>query len=89
MKASLIAAAAIACAIPQPTFAADSQLLYRDASKPPSERAAFPSGAESPRGPVYRTSNIGYATGAFLLAGSKMLKSLPKPQLAKQPPLLS
>jgi rhamnogalacturonyl hydrolase YesR len=36
-------------------------------------------GAESPRVPVYRASNNEYATGAFLLAGSEMLKLLPKP----------
>ncbi len=31
-------------------------------------------GAESPRVPVYRASNIEYATGAFLLAGSQFLR---------------
>lgn len=34
-------------------------------------------GAESPRIAVYRASNIEYATGAFLLAGSEMLRLLP------------
>lgn len=34
-------------------------------------------GAESPRVAVYRASNIEYATGAFLLAGSEMLRLLP------------
>ena len=34
-------------------------------------------GAESPRVPVYRTSNLEYATGAFLLAGAEWL-SIPR-----------
>ena len=33
-------------------------------------------GAESPRVPVYRASNLEYATGAFLLAGAEWLSIL-------------
>jgi rhamnogalacturonyl hydrolase YesR len=32
--------------------------------------------ADSPRSPVYKRVNVEYATGAFLLAGSEMLKIL-------------
>ncbi len=33
--------------------------------------------ADSPRSPVYKHCNVEYATGAFLLAGSEILKIIP------------